>query len=169
MDKLTPNERFAIVGLEKLTKYPAFLLHPPESWESNEPLVFPGTRSALESILDSPLRNRIKKDLLNGESTVWVLIEGTDQTANDATFNLLNDTLQKASRSIKIPKGVIQANQIGKVGEDIDLDGLRLLRVATLLPKPIYKISLLNPVSLSLWDSPMAHLPKPSPLKASLT
>ncbi|MDG2399822.1 MAG: hypothetical protein P8M04_04555 [Akkermansiaceae bacterium] len=122
MDKLTPNERFAIVGLEKLTEYPAFLLHPPESWENTEPLVFPGTRSALESILDSPLRHRIKNNLLNGESTVWVLVEGTDQTANEATFNLLNDTLQEAAKNIQIPQGVIQADQIGKVGEDINLD-----------------------------------------------
>ncbi|MEN8773819.1 MAG: hypothetical protein ABF382_09740 [Akkermansiaceae bacterium] len=122
MDKLTPGERFAVVGLEKLTEYPAFLLHPPESWENPEPLVFPGTKSTLESIIDSPLRQRIKNDLLEGQSTVWVLVEGTDKTANEATFDLLNTTLQKTAKTIKIPEGVIEANQVGKVGEDINLD-----------------------------------------------
>lgn len=122
MDKLSPNERFAIVGLEKLTEYPAFLLHPPQSWKNSEPLVFPGTKADLESIVDSPLRQRIKNDLLDGQSTVWVLVEGTDQAANEATLKLLNDTLQKATQEIQIPEGVIQADQVGKVGEDINLD-----------------------------------------------
>ena len=122
MDKLTPNERFSVVGLEKLTEYPAFLLHPPKSWKNNEPLVFRGTKSALESIIDSPLRQRIKDDILEGQSTVWILVEGTDQTANEAIFNLLNDTLLEAQKSIQIPDGVIQADQVGKVGEDINLD-----------------------------------------------
>lgn len=122
MDKLTQNERFAVVGLEKLTEYPAYLLHPPESWENKEPLVFPGTKSALDGILDSPLRQRIKNDLLEGQSTVWVLVEGSDQAANEATFNLLDSTLKKAAQAIQIPEGVIQADQVGKVGEDINLD-----------------------------------------------
>ena len=122
MDKLTPGERFAVVGLEKLTEYPAFLLHPPESWKNNEPLVFPGTKSALEGIIDSPLRQQIKNDLLEGQSTVWVFVEGTDRSANEATFKLLNDTLLEAKKNIQIPDGVIQADQVGKVGEDINLD-----------------------------------------------
>jgi len=122
LEKITPNERFSIIGLEKLTEYPAFLIHPPESWGNNEPLVFPGTKSTLESIIDSPLRQRIKDGILEGQSTVWILVEGTDQTANEAIFKLLNDTLLEAQKNIQIPEGVIQADQAGKVGEDINLD-----------------------------------------------
>jgi len=84
--------------------------------------VFPGTKSTLESIIDSPLRQRIKDGILEGQSTVWILVEGTDQTANEAIFKLLNDTLLEAQKNIQIPEGVIQADQAGKVGEDINLD-----------------------------------------------
>lgn len=122
VDNLTPNERFAVVGIEKLTEYPAFLLHPPKSWKNPEPLVFPGTKETLESIINSPLRQRIKNDLLEGQSAVWVLVEGSDHSANESTFNLLNDTLKEAAKSIQIPEGVIQADQVGKVGKDINLD-----------------------------------------------
>lgn len=122
LEKLSPNDRLAIVGLEKLSEYPAYLLHPPESWKNSEPLVFPGNKSALNGIVTSPLRQRITSDLLEGESTVWVLVEGTDQSANDATYQLLNDTLKQAAQNISIPEGVIQADQVGKVGEDVDLD-----------------------------------------------
>jgi hypothetical protein len=104
LEKITPNERFSIIGLEKVTEYPAFLLHPPESWENNEPLVFPGTKSTLESIIDSPLRQRIKDGILEGQSTVWILVEGTDQTANEAISKLLNDTLLEAQKTSRSPK-----------------------------------------------------------------
>ena len=122
LEKLSPNQKFAVVGLEKITEVPSFLLHPPESWEDAEPLVFQGTEAALKNILDSPLRQRIKTDLLEGESTVWVLVEGSDQAANEATFQQVEETLKKAQSQITIPEGVIQADQVGKVGDDISFD-----------------------------------------------
>ena len=122
LEKLSPNQKFAVVGLDQITEYPAFLLHPPESWEDAEPLVFQGTEASLKNILDSPLRQRIKNDLLEGESTVWVLVEGSDEAANEATFQQLEETLKIAQSQITIPEGVIQADQVGKVGDDISLD-----------------------------------------------
>ena len=122
LTQLTSAQQFAIVGLDQITEYPAFLLHPPESWQNPAPLVFPASESSLQKILDSPARQRIKADLLAGQSTVWVLIEGRDQSANDATFQQLEQTLKEAQSQIKIPEGIIQANQVGKVGADISLD-----------------------------------------------
>jgi hypothetical protein len=122
LDTLTPVQQLSIVGLEKISEYPSFLLHPPDSWKNPEPLVFQGTSSALQSITDSPLRQRIKTDLLSGHSTVWVLVEGTDQEANEATYQQLQETLKIAQEKISIPDGVIQADQVGKVGDNISLD-----------------------------------------------
>jgi hypothetical protein len=122
LTQLSPAHQFAIIGLDQITEYPAILLHPPESWTNPAPLVFPASESSLKNILDSPARQQIKTDLLAGESTVWVLIEGSDQAANDATFQQLEQTLKKAQSQIQIPEGVIQANQVGKVGDDISLD-----------------------------------------------
>jgi hypothetical protein len=122
LTRLSPAEQFAVVGLDQITEYPAYLLHPPESWQNPAPLVFPATEASLINILDSPLRQRIKTDLLQGHSTVWVLIEGIDSKANQAIHQQLQDTLKKAQSQIQIPEGVIQADQVGKVGEDISLD-----------------------------------------------
>ena len=122
LDTLTAAERLSIVGLERITEYPSFLLHPPDSWKNPEPIVFQGTSSDLQKIIDSPVRQLIKNDLLSGHSTVWVLVEGTDEEANERTYQQLQETLQKAQEKITIPEGVIQADQVGKVGDDISLD-----------------------------------------------
>jgi len=122
LDTLTPAQQLSVVGLEKITEYPSFLLHPPESWKNPEPLVFEGTSAALQSIIDSPIRQLIKNDLLSGHSTVWLLVEGTDEEANEAAYQQLQETLKKAQEQISLPEGVIQADQIGKVGDNISLD-----------------------------------------------
>ena len=69
-----------------------------------------------------PSANLSKKDLLSGHSTVWVLVEGTDEEANETTYQQLEETLKKAQEKITIPEGVIQADQVGKVGADVSLD-----------------------------------------------
>jgi len=122
LDALTTAEQLSIVGLERITEYPSFLLHPPDNWKNPEPIVFPGTSSDLRKIIDSPVRQLIKKDLLSGHSTVWVLVEGTDEEANETTYQQLQETLKKAQEKITIPEGVIQADQVGKVGADVSLD-----------------------------------------------
>lgn len=122
LDTLTAAEQLSIVGLERITEYPSFLLHPPDNWKNPEPIVFPGTSSDLQKIIDSPVRQLIKNDLLSGHSTVWVLVEGTDEEANETTYQQLQETLKKAQEKITIPEGVIQADQVGKVGADVSLD-----------------------------------------------
>ncbi len=143
--KLTANQKLAVVGLEKITETPSFLLHPPESWKDAEPLIFQGTESSLKSILDSPLRQRIKHDLLDGESTVWVLVEGSDEAANEATFQQLEETLKKAQSEINIPDGVIQADQVGKVGDDISLDDVLRSTIPLKISFKIERIKRLDP------------------------
>jgi len=122
LNTLSPAQRLSVVGLERITEYPSLLLHPPENWKNPEPIVFQGSNSALQKIIDSPARQLIKDDLLGGHSTVWVVVEGTNEEANEKTYQQLQETLKKAQEKITIPEGVIQADQVGKVGDDVSLD-----------------------------------------------
>ncbi|MCX8237794.1 MAG: hypothetical protein OSB05_03145 [Akkermansiaceae bacterium] len=161
LTQLTPAQQFSIVGLDQITEYPAFLLHPPESWTNPAALVFPASESSLKNILDSPLRQRIKNDLLAGESTVWVLIEGSNEVANEATFQQLEETLEKAQAQIKIPEGVIQANQVGKVGDDISLDDVLRSTIPLKISFKIERIKRHTPAEQAFLRILTANRPSP--------
>ncbi|MEJ6569949.1 MAG: hypothetical protein QNK83_11970 [Akkermansiaceae bacterium] len=162
LEKLTPHQKLAIVGLEKITQFPTYLLHPPESWPNSDPLVFQGTESSLKNILDSPLRQRIKNDLLEGESTVWVLVEGSDAAANEATFKQLEESLAKAQSQITIPDGVIQADQVGKVGDDISLDDVLRSTIPLKISFKIERIKGTDPAEQTFLKILTANRPSPS-------
>ena len=161
LNKLKPNQQLAVVGLEKIQSYPTFLLHPPESWNNPSPFVFPGDQSTLQSILDSPLRHRIKNNLLQGESIVWVLIEGSDQAANEAIHQLLQQSLKRAQEEIELPDGVIQADQIGKVGDDVDLENVLRSSVPLKISFKIERLKQNDPAEQALLKILTANRPIP--------
>ena len=158
LNKLKPNQQLAVVGLEKIQSYPTFLLHPPESWNNPSPFVFPGDQSTLQSILDSPLRHRIKNNLLQGESIVWVLIEGSDQAANEAIHQLLQQSLKRAQEEIELPDGVIQADQIGKV---VDLENVLRSSVPLKISFKIERLKQNDPAEQALLKILTANRPIP--------
>jgi len=76
---------------------------------------------------------------------VWILIEGSDPTANETTYKLLSDTLKTAQDKIKIPDGVIQADQVGKVGKDIELDDVLRSSIPLKISFKIERLKLNDP------------------------
>ena len=59
---------------------------------------------ALKGVLDSPARQETARRLLQGDSAVWLLIEGGEAAANDAAARLLDAELRKLEKTLKLPE-----------------------------------------------------------------
>ena len=58
---------------------------------------------AAKALLDSPARREIARRILNGESAVWVLLEGEDKRENDATAEVLKSQLKQIEETLRLP------------------------------------------------------------------
>ena len=68
--------------------------------------VWQGTPSieAAGSIVDSPVRQEIARRVLDGDSIVWILIEGGDEEADDEAAEQLKTWIDDASKKIPLPE-----------------------------------------------------------------
>lgn len=64
----------------------------------------PVTADNLQSLIASPARAAIAKRLLAGESATWLIIQGKDAAANEATKRKLDEELARLARELKIPE-----------------------------------------------------------------
>jgi len=93
----------------------------PDTTELDEPF-WNGDHTA--DLLTSPLREELLKKITAGASTVWILIEGPDQEANDTVEKNLKAFLAVAEKNLQIPEGVVRPEQLdtGEVNlADIDV------------------------------------------------
>ncbi|MEZ5384018.1 MAG: hypothetical protein R3F13_00745 [Prosthecobacter sp.] len=75
-------------------------------------------------MLDSPVRQELKKRLLAGESAVWLLLESGDAAKDDAAAKTIEDGLLAAQKELKLPDGVItqdEADDPKKRHENVDV------------------------------------------------
>lgn len=120
--RLNETQQLSVVGLEQVQRWPAFLLHPPTSWRGAAPRVLEASEQTLQHILHSPARQRCIDGLLAGESAVWFLIESGEARADQAAFELLQRSLGRAAKEIKIPEGVFRPEDVESAGGDVNLD-----------------------------------------------
>lgn len=57
----------------------------------------------LERVFDSPLRQTIAAQLLEGESIVWVLLESGDAARDEAAFSTLTSELKRLAETLRLP------------------------------------------------------------------
>ncbi|NCO41672.1 MAG: hypothetical protein GW911_04755 [Armatimonadetes bacterium] len=59
--------------------------------------------AAAKALVDSPLRQALAKQLLDGATTVWILIDCEEQKKNEAAEQLLRETLKHMESVIQLP------------------------------------------------------------------
>jgi len=107
---------------------PRIALYYPTSTGIDEPL-WTGdlTMANAKAIIDSPLRQKIKNELLSGTSNVWLLIQSGNESLDQEAEQRLRKFLDQASEETKLPDGIIpleKAHQL-RSGPDegpIDMD-----------------------------------------------
>jgi len=55
-------------------------------------------------IIDSPVRQKVAKRLLSGDSTVWVLLESGDKGKDDAVAKVLETELGRLNKELQLPE-----------------------------------------------------------------
>ena len=107
---------------------PRIALYYPSSTGIEEPL-WTGdlTIANAKAIIDSPLRQKIKDELLSGTSNVWLLVQSGNESLDQEAEQRLRKFLEQASKETKLPDGIIpleKAHQL-RSGPDegpIDMD-----------------------------------------------
>jgi len=63
----------------------------------------PLSTNTILSIMTSPMRDRIANMILNGESVIWLMLEGSDPQQNSAAHKLLEEELRHNQSILKLP------------------------------------------------------------------
>lgn len=88
-------------------------LHQPQIVWKGKP-----TKKKLKSLVDSPLRQKIARQLLDGKTAVWVLLEGKEKKENDAAFATLTKELAHLQKTLKLPE--VEEKDAALVSADIE-------------------------------------------------
>lgn len=67
----------------------------------------PLTVQAVEKLVDSPARRELARQLLDGESAVWILLEGGERRADDTAAALLEEQLKRLQATLKLPEALV--------------------------------------------------------------
>ncbi len=111
-DQLTEAQQWSINGLDKINFYPSHILSAPHL--DHPVLIEKTTPENWHALIDSPVRTAIKEKLLSGESAVFVQILSGDKQRDARVHQLLETALAKAQKSIKLPDGVINPDEIAE-------------------------------------------------------
>jgi len=101
------------------------LFYPAGYYGSMRPPLWSGpfTKDALVRIVGSPAREKIVKNILRGDSAVWVLVESGDAKKDEKHKNDLSKILDDTLKVLELPEGVIAMDS-----EEIPMDPKDRLR-----------------------------------------
>ena len=70
----------------------------------------PGDEHLIAKILESPARAQLRQKLLSGAVAVWILVQCGDKSRDNAAWEILTKSLDRASRELKIPEMGVDTN-----------------------------------------------------------
>ena len=120
-------DALANVEVEKATGVTQLELYfPPRLRQAAEAPIWsvPMSAANVRVMLDSPVRQELKRRLLAGQSAVWLLLECGDAAKDDAAAKTVEEGLLAAQDKLKLPDGVItqdEANDPKKRHENVDV------------------------------------------------
>ena len=105
-----------------LVKYPRFSAVSDDLWAGKF------TADVVELLLDSPVRKKIARSLLDGEVAVWVLLDSGIREQDEAAASLLKDELKKMSEGLNIVIPELGEEQLGDLDQRVSFSMIRLSR-----------------------------------------
>lgn len=88
----------------------------------------PLTSSAVESVLESPLRREIARKLLLGETAVWVLLESGNKEIDNAACSFLEKNLAQMAQTLELPEDMYEPDLQNKPDIEISFPLMRVSR-----------------------------------------
>lgn len=81
-----------------VVQYPAHLRIAEPAWSA------PLGQDSLKLLIDSPIRRELVKRLTDGQTAVWLLLEGGDRDKDDAAAQLVQEQIQQLQQKLKLPE-----------------------------------------------------------------
>lgn len=100
------------------------------------------TSETTTRVMNSPMRERLAKQLINGASVVWVFLDSGDSSVDDAAYELLEQEVTRLESELELPEI-----------EEADLEELSLDPAALKLKMSTLRVARDNPAEKFLVDS----------------
>jgi hypothetical protein len=100
------------------------LLYPRNAQEIPDRLVTATTFSneTVERLTESPVREQLVNELLNGESAVWIFVPGGDKEQDAAALERLNRQVAKSEKELELPpQDEIEEDEFFRIENPIEL------------------------------------------------
>jgi hypothetical protein len=81
-----------------VVQYPAYLRIPTPAWAG------PLHRDVVATATDSPIRREVARRLADGQSAVWLLLEGGQAERDNAAAELIDEQLKILQQTVKLPE-----------------------------------------------------------------
>ncbi|MDP6045218.1 MAG: hypothetical protein QGG25_06400 [Phycisphaerae bacterium] len=76
----------------------------------------------IKSAIDSPVRKKVAKRLLSGDSAVWVLLESGDKAKDDAAAKTLETELARMNKELELPEQAPTPEPDGYEEEGVEIE-----------------------------------------------
>ncbi len=86
------------------------------------------TPEAVESLLHSPVREKLAEYLLDRKTAVWILLEGDERAENNAAFRILQAELDRLEKTLVLPDTAEWEDQTVEIYNTVAFEVLRLRR-----------------------------------------
>tara|TARA_R110002096_G_scaffold67365_2_gene163476 strand:- start:537 stop:1697 length:1161 start_codon:yes stop_codon:yes gene_type:complete len=123
-------------------------------------LYYPGRRGGLEPspiwtgglskenlrrMIDSPARRELATRILQGQSSIWVLVECGDKAKDEEAARVLTEMLEAAKENLELPEGVIGRDEVlSETSGPIDRENILQSDVPLKIDFSILRIDRLN-------------------------
>lgn len=81
-----------------VVQYPAHLRIAEPAWSA------PLGKESIGLLTDSPIRRELVKRLTDGQTAVWLLLEGGDRVKDDVAAKLIEEQVQQLEKKLKLPE-----------------------------------------------------------------
>jgi hypothetical protein len=138
------------------------LLYPRNAQEIPDRFVTaaPLSEDTLNQLADSPVRDKLVKELLNGESAVWIFVPSGDKEQDDAALERLNKQVARSEVELKLPpQDEIEADEFFRIENPIELRlGFSVVTLDRNDPKEKFMLAMLlgSESDLESLNEPMA-------------
>ena len=119
LDGDPPKGALELWKTQRDTKLPWMVIDYPR-WARIQQPMWAGRLDAkvADGLLDSPARKDLAKRLLDGDTAVWLLLEGGNKAKDDAAAKLLDSELKKLTKELNPPEPPAAADPPAKPGDD---------------------------------------------------
>jgi len=84
--------------------------------------VLPLVDDTVDQLIDSPVRQQVVKELLGGESAVWIFVPCGDKDQDAAAIKRLNDQVATSEQDLELPpQDEIEADEFFRIENPIEL------------------------------------------------